>query len=160
MSWNTIAKRLMWTDDRVLCCHGACFEGDGDVRRREEVLSYHLAFSHNIFLTGTEFSPSWEALAEPEVLKKGIIVVVFFLVNVSVILFWFSSERKETIYFLSGRIKAKNLQWLYCQPRPCSNTGRWIINLSLFCCEAWFTGVIPWQAKDEHCWLCVPSIHY
>ena len=84
----------------------------------------------------------------------------FFLVNVSVILFWFSSERKETIYFLSGRIKAKNLQWLYCQPRPCSNTGRWIINLSLFCCEAWFTGVIPWQAKDEHCWLCVPSIHY
>ena len=84
----------------------------------------------------------------------------FFLVNVSVILFWFSSERKETIYFLSGRIKAKNLQCLYCQPRPCSNTGRWIINLSLFCCEAWFTGVIPWQAKDEHCWLCVPSIHY
>ena len=128
--------------------------------RREEVLSYHLAFSHNIFLTGTEFSPSWEALAKPEVLKKGIRVVVFFLVNVSVILFWFSSERKETIYFLSGRIKAKNLQWLYCQPRPSSNTGRWIINLSLFCCEAWFTGVIPWQAKDEHCWLCVPSIHY
>ena len=43
----------------------------------DEVLSYHLAFSHNIFLTGAEVSPSWEELDKPEVLKKGIMVVVF-----------------------------------------------------------------------------------
>ena len=98
-------------------------------------------------------------VGRPEYWRKGLWWLCF-LVNVSGILFWFSSERKETIYFPSGRIKAKNLLWLYCQERPCSNKGQWIINLRLFCCEAWFTGVIPWQAKDEHCWLCVPSIHY
>ena len=56
---------------------GPCFDGGGKVRRTGGSSQLSSRIFTQYFPDGTESLPSWEEPDKPEVLKKGIMVVVF-----------------------------------------------------------------------------------